>query len=197
MTGGMDLTNEDVAESWRLLDSLPYDSLDVGDPALPADAAPRAGRRLDRRTPGARRAECADAGRRRPLSPGAWLAEATAPARRRDLPPGGGADGLVAVTTPLPGTFYRAPRPGAEPFVQDGNEVGPDTVVAIVETMKLMNSVHAGTAGRVAQDLRGQRRLRPARHHADADRASHVTSSRTPPASASACCCYPGGETAR
>ena len=50
---------------------------------------------------------------------------------------------------PLPGTFYRAPRPGAAPFVEVGSLVGEDTVVGIVETMKLMNSVHAGTRGRV------------------------------------------------
>jgi acetyl-CoA carboxylase biotin carboxyl carrier protein len=55
------------------------------------------------------------------------------------------------VVAPLPGTFYRAPRPGAAPFVEVGDEVGEDTVVAIVETMKLMNSVHAGTRGRVAR----------------------------------------------
>jgi acetyl-CoA carboxylase biotin carboxyl carrier protein len=51
----------------------------------------------------------------------------------------------------LPGTFYRAPRPGAAPFVEVGDEVAEDTVVAIIETMKLMNSVHAGTRGRVAE----------------------------------------------
>jgi acetyl-CoA carboxylase biotin carboxyl carrier protein len=70
------------------------------------------------------------------------------------LPDAAGADdgaGLVAVVAPLPGTFYRAPRPGAAPFVEVGDEVGEDTVVAIVETMKLMNSVHAGTRGRVAR----------------------------------------------
>jgi acetyl-CoA carboxylase biotin carboxyl carrier protein len=63
------------------------------------------------------------------------------------------AEGLVAVRTPLPGTFYRAPRPGAPPFVEVGSRVEPDTVVAIVETMKLMNSVSAGTSGTVAQIL--------------------------------------------
>ena len=57
----------------------------------------------------------------------------------------------MAVAAPLPGTFYRAPRPGAAPFVEVGDEVGEDTVVAIVETMKLMNSVHAGTRGTVAE----------------------------------------------
>ncbi len=57
----------------------------------------------------------------------------------------------MAVAAPLPGTFYRAPRPGAAPFVGVGDAVGEDTVVAIVETMKLMNSVHAGTRGRIAR----------------------------------------------
>jgi acetyl-CoA carboxylase biotin carboxyl carrier protein len=58
-------------------------------------------------------------------------------------------EGLAAVHPPLPGTFYRAPQPGAPPFVEAGDEVGPDTVVAIIETMKLMNPVHAGVAGTV------------------------------------------------
>ena len=60
-------------------------------------------------------------------------------------------DGLVAVRAPLPGTFYRAPRPGAAPFVEVGSRVSADTVIGIVETMKLMNSVHAGVAGTVAE----------------------------------------------
>ena len=64
----------------------------------------------------------------------------------------GEADGdLVAVRAPLPGTFYRAPRPGAAPFVEVGSQVSADTVIGIVETMKLMNSVHAGVAGTVAE----------------------------------------------
>jgi biotin carboxyl carrier protein len=63
----------------------------------------------------------------------------------------GGESGLVAVRAPLPGTFYRAPRPGAAPFVEVGSRVDPDTVVGIVETMKLMNSVTAGVAGAVAE----------------------------------------------
>jgi acetyl-CoA carboxylase biotin carboxyl carrier protein len=57
------------------------------------------------------------------------------------------AEGLIAVRPPLPGTFYRSPQPGAAPFVEIGDVVGPDTVVAIIETMKLMNPVHAGAAG--------------------------------------------------
>ena len=52
---------------------------------------------------------------------------------------------------PLPGTFYRAARPGAPPFVEIGTRVESATVVCIVETMKLMNSIHAGVAGVVEQ----------------------------------------------
>jgi biotin carboxyl carrier protein len=59
--------------------------------------------------------------------------------------------GLVAVRAPLPGTFYRAPRPGAAAFAEVGSRVGADTVIGIVETMKLMNSVPAGVAGVVAE----------------------------------------------
>lgn len=56
-----------------------------------------------------------------------------------------------AIAAPLPGTFYHAPQPGAPPFVAVGDAVGPETVVGIVETMKLMNPVHAGRAGTVAE----------------------------------------------
>ena len=58
-------------------------------------------------------------------------------------------EGLAAVHPPLPGTFYRSPQPGAPPFVEVGDTVGRETVVAIIETMKLMNPVHAGVAGTV------------------------------------------------
>jgi acetyl-CoA carboxylase biotin carboxyl carrier protein len=56
--------------------------------------------------------------------------------------------GLV-IRAPLPGVFYRAPQPGATPFVEVGDVVGPDTVVAIIETMKLMNPVYAGASGTI------------------------------------------------
>jgi acetyl-CoA carboxylase biotin carboxyl carrier protein len=58
-------------------------------------------------------------------------------------------EGAVTVTAPLLGTFYRRPKPGEPPFVQVGDRVEADTVVCIVEVMKLMNSVHAGQAGSV------------------------------------------------
>ncbi len=55
--------------------------------------------------------------------------------------------GVRGVHAPLVGTFYRAPKPGAAPFVEVGARVDQETVVAIIETMKLMNSVHAGVRG--------------------------------------------------
>lgn len=58
-----------------------------------------------------------------------------------------------AICSALPGTFYHAPQPGAPPFIKAGDEVGPETVIGIVETMKLMNPVHAGRSGTVAEIL--------------------------------------------
>jgi acetyl-CoA carboxylase biotin carboxyl carrier protein len=221
----MDLTNEDVADILALLDSLPYDELDLQTPrfrltlrrtpdgwtqstqVLAASGAPEAGI-------GARGPQAPPIGARGPQAPlgdGAAGAEEVGGAQRDsgegevesaagrsstrgaegDGGAGGVADGaegdsegagkvgegagkvgegagkvgegagevtegelageLADVRAPLPGTFYRAPRPGAEPFVEVGSRVGADTVVAIVETMKLMNSVHAGADGTVAE----------------------------------------------
>jgi acetyl-CoA carboxylase biotin carboxyl carrier protein len=60
-----------------------------------------------------------------------------------------------AVYPPLLGTFYRAPSPDAPSFVEVGDVVTPDTVVGIVETMKMMNSVPAGVAGTVVEIVKG------------------------------------------
>ena len=62
-------------------------------------------------------------------------------------------EGSVIVRSPMVGTFYRAPEPGAEPFVSVGSRVKPDTIVCIIEVMKLMNSVAAGVHGVVERVL--------------------------------------------
>ena len=49
------------------------------------------------------------------------------------------------------GTFYRAPAPGDEPFVDVGTAVEPDTVVGLIEVMKMMNSIEAGVAGTIVE----------------------------------------------
>jgi acetyl-CoA carboxylase biotin carboxyl carrier protein len=160
----VDLTNEDVADILALLDSLPYDSLNLRTDrfrltlrrtpggnwteesellAEPTDATPEAGNPTDA------------GGSSRAGGPGGTspTGQAGGEATRSDGASGADADRLAAVVAPLPGTFYRAPRPGAPPFVEEGDVVGADTVIAIIETMKLMNSVHAGTPGRVARIL--------------------------------------------
>jgi acetyl-CoA carboxylase biotin carboxyl carrier protein len=65
--------------------------------------------------------------------------------------PTAAADGLVTIGAPMLGTFYRAEAPGAAPFVNVGAQVEPDTVVCIIEVMKMMNPIRAGVAGRVVE----------------------------------------------
>jgi acetyl-CoA carboxylase biotin carboxyl carrier protein len=60
-------------------------------------------------------------------------------------------DGRHPVLAPLVGTFYRAPQPGAKPFVEEGDVVDEGQTVAIVEAMKLMNQVKTDQAGKVAE----------------------------------------------
>jgi acetyl-CoA carboxylase biotin carboxyl carrier protein len=60
------------------------------------------------------------------------------------------ADGLATITAPMLGTFYRAEAPGKPPFVDVGQRVEPDTIVCIIEVMKMMNSVTAGVSGTIA-----------------------------------------------
>jgi acetyl-CoA carboxylase biotin carboxyl carrier protein len=58
-----------------------------------------------------------------------------------------------AVSSPMLGTFYRSPKPGAPPFVAVGTAVEQDTIVGIIEVMKLMNTVRAQVRGTVAEFL--------------------------------------------
>ncbi|WP_138759261.1 acetyl-CoA carboxylase biotin carboxyl carrier protein [Modestobacter altitudinis] len=68
-----------------------------------------------------------------------------------DAPLAAVAEGLVAVHPPLLGTFYRAPKPGAPPYVDVGDQVQEETVVGVIETMKMMTPVHAGVRGTVLE----------------------------------------------
>jgi acetyl-CoA carboxylase biotin carboxyl carrier protein len=60
-------------------------------------------------------------------------------------------EGLHIITSPIVGSFYRSPSPTAEPFVRLGSHVNPDTVVCIIEAMKLMNEILAETSGEVVK----------------------------------------------
>ncbi|BBL79020.1 acetyl-CoA carboxylase biotin carboxyl carrier protein subunit [Rubrobacter xylanophilus] len=62
-----------------------------------------------------------------------------------------GSDGALTIEAPMVGTFYRAEAPGARPYVEVGSRVEPDTVVCLIEVMKMMNSIRAGVSGRIAE----------------------------------------------
>ncbi|MEJ0036089.1 MAG: biotin/lipoyl-containing protein [Gammaproteobacteria bacterium] len=87
----------------------------------------------------------ADSGAARSASPDS-AASYAGPARTTD-------PNLHDVPSPLLGTFYRSPKPGAPPFVEVGSPVTEESIVAIIEVMKLMNTVRAGARGTVAEIL--------------------------------------------
>lgn len=61
--------------------------------------------------------------------------------------------GELDVKSPMIGTFYRSPSPEAAPYVEIGTEVSPDTVVCIIEAMKVMNEIKAEAKGVITQVL--------------------------------------------
>jgi oxaloacetate decarboxylase (Na+ extruding) subunit alpha len=80
-----------------------------------------------------------------PVEPGLLpLPEAGEPEGAPPPPP---SDGLVRIEAPMVGVFYRAPQPGAAPFVQEGDAVAPGQTLCILEAMKLMNEIKADGAG--------------------------------------------------
>ena len=79
-----------------------------------------------------------------PASGGAPAATAPAPASEA---------GLVAIFSPMVGTFYSAPNPDSPAFVTAGASVGPDTTVCLVEAMKVFNEIKAETSGVVERVL--------------------------------------------
>lgn len=74
-------------------------------------------------------------------------AASEAPAKSGGEPP----EGTVAIRAPNLGTFYRSPKPGAEPYVEVGQEVDEDTEICLIEVMKLFTPVAAGIKGVVRE----------------------------------------------
>ena len=58
---------------------------------------------------------------------------------------------LHSIESPMLGVFYRAPAPGAAPYVDVGARVEPDTVVCLIEVMKMMNSIVASVSGTIVE----------------------------------------------
>jgi oxaloacetate decarboxylase alpha subunit len=86
--------------------------------------------------------------RRTPEPLAAGLAAATEQAPSESSPaPSPETNGFVRVEDPMVGVFYRAPQPGAPPFVEEGDTVAPGQTLCILEAMKLMNEIKADAAG--------------------------------------------------
>src|SRR5262245_50404983 len=132
----MKLTNDDVQEIIRLLDATTYDELQIETDEFRL--------RLRRTGSGWTREESLLSA---PTLAGPAVTHAVGDPPEKSQP--SDVEG-VTVRAPLPGTFYRAPQPGAPPYVEVGSRVEAGTIVGIIESMKLMNPVPAGAAGEVA-----------------------------------------------
>ena len=136
----MPLTAQDVAEITRLLEESDFLELRIE----------HEGFKLTLKRAGARSARADDA-----AASGTSAAPPAATVRRSLAAEThvGGDPSLIDVTAPLLGIFYRAPRPGDAPYIEVGSVLQEDTVIGIIEVMKLMNSVRAEVRGTVVEIL--------------------------------------------
>jgi acetyl-CoA carboxylase biotin carboxyl carrier protein len=134
------LTAKDVAEIMRLIEESNFESLSLEIDGVKLSLQRNSTRTTDKSPDPAAVQPVVSTGFSRAIPPGKVKA-ASEP-------------GLAEVTSPLLGIFYRAPRPGEPPFVEIGSRVDEDTVIGIIEVMKLMNSVHAGVTGEIVEVLR-------------------------------------------
>ena len=150
----MTLTAKDVAEITRLLEESTFDEL-----YLELDGVKLSLKRNGAARGAAGASAAAPSGASAALGASAMPTGAAAPAAARPTTARGPALAAAAdpnlhnVTSPLLGTYYRAPKPGAPPYVEVGSLVEEDTIIGIVEVMKLMNTVRAGVKGRVTEIL--------------------------------------------
>jgi acetyl-CoA carboxylase biotin carboxyl carrier protein len=130
----MSLTDDDVREILKLIDESDLDELHIETENFVLHVSKGAG------------------GEQASITPLRRVIEAS-PTRSPEQTerPEASEDGTATIESPMLGTFYRAERPGAEPFVDVGTEVEPDTIVCIIEVMKMMNSVPAGVRGTIAE----------------------------------------------
>ena len=131
----MTLTAKDVAEITRLLEESSFDELYLEIDGLKLSLKRGAG-----------------ANGQAVAVPGPASSVAQSPAAT-STDPAADAAALQDIRAPLLGTFYRAPKPGAPPFVEVGSLVEEDTIIGILEVMKLMNTIRAGLRGKITQIL--------------------------------------------
>jgi len=148
----MGLTDEDVREILRIIDESELDELRIDMPGFqlhvrrggappPAAEAPPAAARPPEPAASAGGAPAPAPPPPPPAEPASPSPEAAAPSP----------NGAATIEAPMLGTFYRASAPGEPPFVEVGSAVDPDTVVCLIEVMKMMNSIKAGVAGTVVE----------------------------------------------
>jgi acetyl-CoA carboxylase biotin carboxyl carrier protein len=138
------LTAREVAEILRALEESSFDTLD-----LEMNGVQLHLRRGAASSPAARPATA-------PAAPAPAVVAVPAPAQpQAHLAHSDG----TAVSAPLLGIFYRAPKPGEPPFVQVGDRVEADTIIGIIEVMKLMNTVRADVAGEILEISAGNGEL--------------------------------------
>lgn len=139
----MTLTARDIAEITRLLEDSSFDELELEIDGLRVHLR----RKTESPSPAPPREE--------PARRGSTANSVNPSAAPIEAPLAATDPALTAVSAPLLGTFYRAPKPGAPPFVEVGARVEPETVIGIIEVMKLMNAVRAGTRG-VVREIRAR-----------------------------------------
>lgn len=148
----MDLTDQDVQRILDILDQSRFDYLQIEDGDLKIVAS-KSGVLPEGVAPAAPVAQTAA-----PAASAAPPAPAAAPASSAPAPTAGAGpaksaaaginrDGLVAVNAPMIGTFYRAPEPGAPPFVDVGTSINPDSTLGLIEVMKVFNGVSSNVTG--------------------------------------------------
>jgi acetyl-CoA carboxylase biotin carboxyl carrier protein len=138
----MNLTHHDIQAILRIIDDSPYDELRLDN----AEFSLYLKRTGEGWTQEQRTLKAAA-----PLSNGMSAAANMPEALKSVAEPAASEPGLVDIRAPIVGTFYRSPQPGAAPFVDIGSEVRPDSVIAIIEVMKLMSSIPAMTRGTVRE----------------------------------------------
>ena len=141
----MNLTQQDIDSILHVIDDSPYDELrlETNGVSVYLKRSAEGWTQQQQTLKQPQLLQCATAATQTAIAQAAPLAAET-PATEA---------GLVDVRASMVGTFYRAPQPGAAPFVGIGTRVDVNSVIAIVEVMKLMCSIPAGVSGEVREIL--------------------------------------------
>jgi acetyl-CoA carboxylase biotin carboxyl carrier protein len=127
----LSLTDEDVSEILRIIDGADLDELTIETPSFSLHVSRGAG----------------------PSSSGPPPPPPPQPAQTPPAQTQAAASATLEIDAPMLGTFYRTESPSHPPFVELGDRVEPDTVVCLIEVMKLMNHIQAGVAGTIVELL--------------------------------------------